>query len=237
MRKWLIMLCLTVPVMAQAEVVYLPTPQGLERFRRAVIDPSPLRLFSYVETEARQTFCGPTSLAAALNSLGIDDPTPATMFPYHLITQDSIFTPENLKVKSYSAVEQDGLTLDQLEQFAANIDAGQGRRISAKAIHAADVSDDILRQRMRAALNVPDTRLIANFHRKPLGQEGAGHFSPVAAYDAETDSFLILDVARYKYSPVWAPYTELHEAMMMVDSDSGRSRGVLIITRPAAAKQ
>ena len=39
---------------------------------------------------------------------------------------------------------------------------------------------------------------IVNFNRSTLGQEGGGHFSPVAAYDPTTDSALIMDVARYK---------------------------------------
>jgi Phytochelatin synthase len=36
---------------------------------------------------------------------------------------------------------------------------------------------------------------------RAIGQEQGGHISPLAAYDAETDRFLILDVSRYKYPP------------------------------------
>ena len=42
-----------------------------------------------------------------------------------------------------------------------------------------------------------------NYLRKAIGQERGGHISPLAAYDAKSDRFLILDVARYKYPPVW----------------------------------
>jgi hypothetical protein len=44
--------------------------------------------------------------------------------------------------------------------------------------------------------------VIVNYLRKAIGQEKGGHISPLAAYDAETDRFLILDVSRYKYPPV-----------------------------------
>ena len=38
------------------------------------------------------------------------------------------------------------------------------------------------------------------------------------AYNHETDSFLILDVAKYKYPPVWAPATHLFNAMATLDT-------------------
>lgn len=36
------------------------------------------------------------------------------------------------------------------------------------------------------------------YSRRTLGQTGDGHFSPVAAYAAESDMTLVLDVARFK---------------------------------------
>ena len=54
----------------------------------------------------------------------------------------------------------------------------------------------VLRARLIAALGQPDSRVIVNFNRASLGQEGEGHFSPLVAYDPASNSFLILDVAR-----------------------------------------
>jgi hypothetical protein len=228
-RTLVLLILLALSAAARAEVVYLPTEPGAERFRRAASEPEALALFAYVETEARQTFCGPASLAAALNSIGIGDPTPAPMFPYHLLTQDSLFTARNQAVKSYAAVERDGLTLNQLAQFAANLAA------STEVIHALDVSADALRSRLRAALGTRGTRVLVNYSRIPLGQVGDGHISPLAAYDAQTDSFLILDVARYKYPPAWVSFDQLFAAMQRIDTDSGLSRGALILSNPAQA--
>lgn len=64
-----------------------------------------------------------------------------------------------------------------------------------------------------------------NFLRTPLGEVGGGHMSPLAAYEAASDRFLLLDVSRYKYSPVWVPTRVLFDAMNTVDSDAGASRG------------
>ena len=178
-----------------------PTPEGTHVFCRSAVNTSVLRVFSYAETERRQTFCGPTSLAIVMNSLGVKDPTPASLFPYHLVTQDVVFTPANQAVKSFEDVEKSGVTLDQLAQFANNL------KLSASAVHAADLSAADMRARLIAAVGQPDTRVIVNFSRASLGQEGEGHFSPLVAYDAASNSFLILDVARYKYPPAWVTAT------------------------------
>ena len=228
-RLLALLIVLALATAARAEVVYLPTEPGAERFRRAASEPAALALFAYVETEARQTFCGPASLAAALNSLGIEDPTPSPMFPYHLLTQETVFTAQNLAVKSYVKVETGGLTLDQLARFAANLGA------TTEVVHALDVSADAMRDRLRAALATKGTRVVVNYSRIPLGQEGDGHISPVAAYDAQSDSFLILDVARYKYPPSWVSFDQLFAAMQRVDTDSGLSRGALILSNPGNA--
>lgn len=224
-------LCLgpTMAVPAFAEVIYLTSRDGADRFQRSASQPSGLALFAFIETEAHLTFCGPASLAAVLNSLGVLDPTPAPLYPYHLVSQESVFTAANQAVRKYADVERDGLTLDQLAQFAANL------HVSTQVVHALDVSGDEMRRLMRAALSSPDTRVIVNYTRRTLGQDGDGHISPVAAYDAQTDSFLVLDVARYKYVPAWITFDLLLQAMTEEDSSSHRPRGMLIVSRIADA--
>jgi hypothetical protein len=215
---------------AHAEPVYLPTPMGTERFNRSAVNSSALKILRYAETERHQTFCGPTSLAIAMNSLGINDPTPVSLYPYHLVTQDTVFTPANLAIKSYEDVEKSGLTLDQLAQFSTNL------TLSASVLRATDLSAEAMRTRLIAALGQPDSRVIVNFSRASLGQEGGGHFSPLVAYDPASDSFLILDVARYKYPPAWVSFKELDASMRTTDPTSRLSRGALIVAPAAAAK-
>jgi glutathione gamma-glutamylcysteinyltransferase len=41
-----------------------------------------------------------------------------------------------------------------------------------------------------------DRVLIASYSRRILKQTGSGHFSPIAAYDQESDSVLIMDTVR-----------------------------------------
>jgi glutathione gamma-glutamylcysteinyltransferase len=41
-----------------------------------------------------------------------------------------------------------------------------------------------------------DRVMIASYSRSVLKQTGSGHFSPIAAYDQESDSVLIMDTVR-----------------------------------------
>lgn len=75
--------------------------------------------------------------------------------------------------------------------------------------------------------------LIVNYHRTGVGQKGGGHFSPIAAYHEKSDSFLVYDVARYKYPPSWVNTKELWNAMNTIDSDSGKTRGYLLVAKLA----
>ena len=67
--------------------------------------------------------------------------------------------------------------------------------------------------------------MVVSFERSSLGQTGAGHFSPIAAYHEASDMCLILDVARFKYSPYWVTVSDLYEATLPLDSVTNKNRG------------
>jgi glutathione gamma-glutamylcysteinyltransferase len=73
--------------------------------------------------------------------------------------------------------------------------------------------------------------LTVNFHRKSLKQTGIGHYSPIAAYSANRDLALILDVAKFKYDSYWCSVLELYEALKPLDVVSSISRGFLIVKK------
>jgi len=56
-----------------------------------------------------------------------------------------------------------------------------------------------------------------------------GTFHPSPPITGNRIQILILDVARYKYPPSWVNTTELWNAMDMIDSDSGKKRGYLMV--------
>jgi len=77
-----------------------------------------------------------------------------------------------------------------------------------------------------------DHFVIVNYLRRAIGQQTGGHISPLAAYDAAADRFLILDVARYKYPPVWVKASELFDAMNTADAaNDNRTRGYVLVAK------
>jgi hypothetical protein len=52
--------------------------------------------------------------------------------------------------------------------------------------------------------------------RPSLGQTGAGHFSPIAAWHDASDMALVLDTARFKYPPFWAPIAKVAHLKLLV---------------------
>ena len=64
--------------------------------------------------------------------------------------------------------------------------------------------------------------LIANFDGKVFGNKTGGHISPIVAYDENSDSLLVLDVALHKNPWYWVDLTEMVKAMNTKDGDNFR---------------
>lgn len=75
-----------------------------------------------------------------------------------------------------------------------------------------------------------DPFLVVSYDRKVLNQTGSGHFSPIAAYDEESDKLLVLDTARFKYGAHWVPLPLLFEAMLTHDPTTNKSRGYILLS-------
>ena len=178
-------------------------------------------------TQATLSYCGVASAVMVLNSLAIPAPVASGYGPYRFWTQDNLFEGGSGGPEA-AMVRQRGMTLAQLRQLLA------GRGVIAVAIEASDLNLAALRQLLRRSLADPDDRLLVNYDRRAIGQAGGGHISPLAAFDEDSDRVLILDVARYRYPSVWVPLSLLLQAMQRSDSDSGRSRGLVRISRPSS---
>jgi hypothetical protein len=211
---------------AAAELLYLNTPQGADRLVGAALRNQFFALQPYVESQQNLAFCGPASIAAVMNSLEIERPAAAHLYPYRFFTQDNVFTPETQRIKSHLEVASRGMTLAELSAFIDKLGA------RATRYPADELNLDRLRGVVRASLAKPGQRLIVNYSRKPLGQAGNGHISPLAAYDEASDSVLLLDVAKFKYPPVWIKLAHLLGAMQTTDPDSGKSRGLIVVEKP-----
>ena len=92
----------------------------------------------------------------------------------------------------------------------------------------ADAED--VRREIVANLARRDDYVLVNYARKALGQPGGGHISPLGAYDARTDSFLIMDVNPNRAPWVWVRAADLIAAMRTFDTVE--NRGYLLVSDP-----
>jgi hypothetical protein len=186
-------------------------------------------LASNFVTQKNQAYCGVASIVMVLNSMKVPAPPVPEYEPYKTFTQDNVLDERTDKVLPRSVLVEIGMTLDQIGGILTT------QPVKAEVHHAADSSLDEFRKAAVSYLDRPDHFVIVNYLRKAIHQEKGGHISPLAAYDAESDRFLILDVARYKYPPVWVKASELFDAMNTTDSDNqDRTRGYVLISGATA---
>ncbi len=176
-------------------------------------------------TQKTQAYCGVASIVMVLNALGVPAPPVPEYAPYRTFTQDNVLTPETDAILPRDVLPRQGMTLDQIGGILAT------QPIKAEVHHASDSSVDEFRKLASAYLGEPGHFVIVNYLRKAIGQQPGGHISPLAAYDAKADRFLILDVARYKYPPVWVKTTDIFAAMNTPDpSNDNKTRGFVMVT-------
>ena len=187
------------------------------------------QLIPQLTTQKTQTYCGIASAVTVLNTMAFGQPGDPVYFPYIYATQDSFFTPGVLQYITPLSVLTRGITMKELGN------ALQSHGVLVQSVSGDSIGIDQLRSRLRQDLTDKEHYLLVNYHRPSLGQKGGGHWSILAAYDAASDRALILDVARYAHPPTWVSLSALHSAINTMDSSSGESRGLLIISAPPIA--
>ncbi|NDJ20219.1 glutathione gamma-glutamylcysteinyltransferase [Nostoc sp. B(2019)] len=177
-------------------------------------------------TQNNQAYCGVASIVMVLNGLQIPAPEAAQYKPYRVFTQENFFNNEaTKKVLAPEIVSRQGMTLEQLGGLLASYG------VKINVYHAANTNLEQFRKLAAENLKQPRNFVLINYLRKEIGQERGGHISPLAAYNEQTDRFLIMDVSRYKYPPVWVKTTDLWKAMVTTDSVSGKTRGFVFVSK------
>ncbi|BCL33873.1 phytochelatin synthase family protein [Nostoc sp. MS1] len=177
-------------------------------------------------TQNNQAYCGVASSIMVLNSLGINAPEIPQYSPYRVFTQDNFFSNEKTKaVIAPEVVARQGITLNELGGLIASYG------VKVEVHHASDTSLEQFRKQAAENLKQKGNFVIVNYLRREIGQEKGGHISPLAAYNEQTDRFLIMDVSRYKYPPVWVKTADLWKAMNTVDSVAKKTRGFVFVSK------
>lgn len=175
-------------------------------------------------TQKNQAFCGVASMVMVLNAMGVKAPPAAGYEPFATFTQDNLLNERTEAILPLQTLLKQGMTLTELGRILASYN------IPVDVTHADDEGLERFRSSTTRQLSTAGGHVLVNYLRRAIGQETGGHISPLGAYDAKSDRFLILDVSRYKYPPVWVTAPELYAAMNTADRDNeGRRRGYVLV--------
>jgi glutathione gamma-glutamylcysteinyltransferase len=223
--------------------IELSSEEGQKRFIRAIknkIGTEPayaLNLLSQFRTQDEPSYCGISTLVMCLNTLMVD-PGQTWKGVWRWWSEELLDC-----CISLDDAKKQGITLDEFECLAKcqGVDTVKYRppnlevqkdsseyRESYDLFHKTIM--EILMPPAPTQVKVPGI-LVVSYDRKTLGQTGSGHFSPIGAWDAQSSSVLILDVARFKYPPHWVTIDALFEAMRKNDNSTSLPRGWVVIQK------
>lgn len=184
-----------------------------------------LPLSTHFVTQKNQAFCGVASIVMVLNALSIPAPSEPEFGNAHVFTQDNVFNAQMLKVKTPFKISYQGMSLEELGKLL------KSHPVKVEVRYASNMTLDEFRKMTVKNLQESNNFVIVNYLRQSIGQQRWGHISPIAAYNQQTDRFLILDVSRYKYPPVWVKAEELWRSMATKDSSASKTRGLVLVSK------
>jgi len=158
-----------------------------------------------------------------LNSIEVLKPKKSDHKTFSYFDQENIFSGEAGRIVPQVQVQMNGLSLSQVGLL---IEAWGG---AVETFHARLSNVTHFREMIVKVFESNETFMTVNFERGGIGQIPSAHHSPIGAYDVVGDRVLIMDVARYKYPPVWCPVEVLWNGMNTVWNPlTGETRGFLI---------
>lgn len=226
-----------------ARLVPFASDEGLARLARATDKIDFASLANQFEPQSNVAFCGPTTAAIVLNSVRARAkdlprdrsrlrPEDQRYFPGGVDLTVPRYTQENVVAKGAKTraqvlgepvtingkqVRDIGYQLRQLDDLLKAHD------LATKLVIVDEKqADDQIRAELVANLRRPGDFVIVNYRREQVGQRGGGHISPLGAYDAASDSVLVLDVNPASADWVWMPVATLINGMRTFDTVENR---------------
>ncbi|AMM23965.1 hypothetical protein AX767_06070 [Variovorax sp. PAMC 28711] len=236
---------------ASAALVPFSSDEGVARLARSRAKVDFATLANQFEPQYNGAFCGPTSAAIVLNTVygqRADLPRDHTRLRSSDVqflppgadpivprfTQDSVID-KGQKTRAQVLGEPVVIGGKQVRDFGYQLRQFDAMlRGNALATRVVVVDDAMPEQAIRGDLVANLARggdyVVVNYRREAVGQKGGGHISPLGAYDAVSDSFLVLDVNPAAAGWVWMPTAVLVKGMRTFDTVE--NRGYVLVSAP-----
>lgn len=238
----------------QVVVVSWNSEEGKKRFFRSKYNNDFFQLANHYQPQANPLYCGIASSVIVLNSIrassgripnqpqfSIKKPSAlgGDVIPYNLYSQASLLNENTDKVKLRQVIQLKNIradSTDDTQQFDPGLKLAELKGVLesyklAVQKYSADADIKIgvkeFRSRIKAVLSENNQFMLINYKSNMVGQLSSGHISPLGAYDSQSDSVLVLDVAEYQNPWIWIPLYDLYASMHTKDGES--YRGYLVI--------
>ncbi len=224
-------------------LVVFNSDEGLARLARSSAKVDFPALANQFEAQSNVAFCGPTTAAIVLNTVhsGRRDlprdhsrlhPGDLQYLPRDFELTVARFTQDNVIEKgpktraqvlgepiivNGKAVRDGGYQLRQFDELLKAHDLVTRLVVVDEKKSAEEIRADWVDNLQRGGDYV-----IVNYRREQAEQRGGGHISPLAAYDAESDSVLVMDVNPANAGWVWMPIATLIKGMRTLDTVENR---------------
>ncbi|MBL6664852.1 MAG: hypothetical protein ISQ34_03315 [Rickettsiales bacterium] len=226
--------------------------EGLRRLNRSNFKNDFYQLVNFYQPQINPLYCSAATAAMIINASNygqissqktgeINKPKKlgGGKIPFKLYLQEDFFNQKVQKIKSTEiiilskpkTIDHDdpvydpGVTLSEYNEMLK-----YGHNFKTAKIHADNNHEQQVnrfRINLKQTLSENKKFMIVNYYGKKIGSKTGGHLSPIAAYDEESDSVLILDVALHKGTWFWVKVTNLYNAMHTKDGE--KYRGYLIV--------
>lgn len=242
----------------EAKVIAVPwySAEGQKRLARSTFKNDFFQMAHAYQPQLTPVYAGPASAVTVLNALRLPKGIPSQkeqeilrpkalgggVIPFPAYNQINFFDERTDRVKDRKVLGLQNVTPEnENDKTAFKPGTGLDELKALLEVHGAKAevvtaSEDpaIGVKKFRAALKKilkDDTSFVlANFTGTALGAPTEGTVSPLAAYDAKTDSVLILDVTGHKNPWYWVPVSALYGAMHTQYGEPKVWRGYLVVS-------
>ena len=232
-------------------LVPFASEEGLARLARSTARADFPALANQFEAQSNAAFCGPTTAAIVLNTIRARSPE-LPRDRTRLSAEDLRFVPGGFDLTVPRYTQENVITKGQKtraqvlgEPVLVNgkpiNDFGYQTRQLDEMLRANGVLTQLvivndtkpeadIRADLEHSLADHDSYAIVTYKRAAVGQQGGGHISPLGAFDAASDSFLVMDVNPASAGWVWMPATLLIKGMRTFDTVE--NRGYILLRAP-----
>ena len=225
------------------------TKEGKERFARTKYKEAFFDLAHHFAPQPDPAACGQATATIILGALYEQNKKPMPLLEawpiqfgekkyaleYRIWNKDNFFNEETDKIMPRKAISM--RTVKNDGTFGGGIDIDELQKmlkihgVKSKLTLVEKFSDENLanfRTLVKETLSANKKYLVLNYDHSYKSAMG-GHYSPVVAYDEESDSVLMLDVASHRAPWSWINLSEIYHAMNTKNYSQKAYRGYLLI--------